>query len=79
MIAAICGLKAGEFVHTLGDAHLYANHFEQARAQLGQAGRELVQNDWHRDAHRQAYEQIHPLSAHKWQRSYALTAHRKQY
>ena len=35
MIAVICGLKAGEFVHTLGDAHLYANHFEQARAQLG--------------------------------------------
>ena len=34
MIAAICGLKAGEFIHTLGDAHLYANHFEQARAQL---------------------------------------------
>ena len=35
MIAAICGLKACEFVHTLGDAHLYANHFEQARVQLG--------------------------------------------
>jgi thymidylate synthase len=35
MIAAICGLKAGEFVHTLGDGHLYANHFEQARTQLG--------------------------------------------
>ena len=35
MIATICGLKAGEFVHTLGDAHLYANHIEQARAQLG--------------------------------------------
>ena len=34
MIAAICGLKAGEFVHTFGDAHLYANHFEQARRQL---------------------------------------------
>jgi thymidylate synthase len=34
MIATICGLEAGEFIHTLGDAHLYANHFEQARAQL---------------------------------------------
>ena len=34
MIAAVTGLKAGEFVHTLGDAHLYANHFDQARAQL---------------------------------------------
>jgi thymidylate synthase len=34
MVAAICDLKAGEFVHTFGDAHLYANHFEQARTQL---------------------------------------------
>ncbi|MEC8270071.1 MAG: thymidylate synthase, partial [Pseudomonadota bacterium] len=31
MIAAVCGLKPGTFVHTLGDAHLYANHFDQAR------------------------------------------------
>ena len=34
MIAAVCDLKAGTFVHTLGDAHLYSNHFEQARLQL---------------------------------------------
>jgi len=34
LIAAISGLKPGEFVHTLGDAHLYANHFDQAREQL---------------------------------------------
>ena len=34
MIAAVCGLKLGEFVHTLGDAHLYNNHFDQARLQL---------------------------------------------
>lgn len=34
MIAQVTGLKAGDFVHTLGDAHLYSNHFEQARAQL---------------------------------------------
>lgn len=34
MIASISGLRAGEFVHTLGDAHLYANHFDQAREQL---------------------------------------------
>ncbi|MAW85878.1 MAG: thymidylate synthase [Phyllobacteriaceae bacterium] len=34
MIAQVCGLKAGEFVHTLGDAHLYHNHFDQARLQL---------------------------------------------
>ena len=34
MIANICGLKVGEFVHTLGDAHLYTNHLEQAEEQL---------------------------------------------
>lgn len=34
MIAQVCGLKVGDFIHTLGDAHLYSNHFEQARYQL---------------------------------------------
>lgn len=34
MVAQVCGLKLGEFVHTLGDAHLYSNHFEQAKEQL---------------------------------------------
>jgi thymidylate synthase len=34
MIAQVAGLKAGEFVHTLGDAHLYLNHLDQAREQL---------------------------------------------
>jgi thymidylate synthase len=34
MIAHVSGLKPGEFVHTLGDAHLYSNHLEQAREQL---------------------------------------------
>lgn len=34
MIAQVSGLKVGDFVHTLGDAHLYKNHFEQAREQL---------------------------------------------
>ena len=34
MIAQVCGLKAGEFVHTMGDAHLYSNHLEQAAQQL---------------------------------------------
>ena len=34
MIAQVCGLQPGEFVHTLGDAHLYRNHLEQARLQL---------------------------------------------
>jgi len=34
MVAQVCGLEPGEFVHTLGDAHLYSNHLEQARLQL---------------------------------------------
>lgn len=34
MIAVICDLESGTFVHTLGDAHIYANHFDQARLQL---------------------------------------------
>lgn len=34
MVAQVTGLKPGDFIHTLGDAHLYANHFEQAREQL---------------------------------------------
>jgi thymidylate synthase len=34
MVAQVCGLKPGEFVHAFGDLHLYANHLEQARLQL---------------------------------------------
>lgn len=34
MVAQVCNLKPGEFVHTLGDAHLYSNHIEQAKLQL---------------------------------------------
>ncbi len=34
MIAQACGLAPGEFIHTLGDAHLYVNHLEQAKLQL---------------------------------------------
>ena len=34
MVAQVAGLKAGEFVHTLGDAHIYYNHFEQVKEQL---------------------------------------------
>ncbi|WP_375649769.1 thymidylate synthase [Bartonella sp. OT172YNZD] len=34
MIAQVSGLKVGDFIHTLGDAHLYSNHFEQAKYQL---------------------------------------------
>ncbi len=41
MLAQVTGLKPGEFVHTLGDAHLYTNHLEQARTQLSREPRLL--------------------------------------
>ena len=41
MLAQVCGYRPGDFVHTLGDAHLYRNHFEQARLQLGREPRPL--------------------------------------
>jgi thymidylate synthase len=41
MVAQVCGLKPGEFVHSLGDAHLYLNHLEQAKEQLGRAPRAM--------------------------------------
>lgn len=37
MIAQVCGLKSGEFVHTLGDTHIYHNHFEQVKEQLSRS------------------------------------------
>ena len=41
MVAQVCGLGVGDFVHTLGDAHLYSNHFQQAREQLSRSPRAL--------------------------------------
>lgn len=41
MVAQVTGLQPGEFVHTFGDAHLYSNHFEQARLQLQREPRAL--------------------------------------
>jgi thymidylate synthase len=41
MVAQVTGLEPGEFIHTLGDAHLYSNHVEQARAQLSRTPRPL--------------------------------------
>ena len=41
MMAQVCGLKAGDFVHTTGDTHLYLNHLEQARLQLTRQPRPL--------------------------------------
>jgi thymidylate synthase len=41
MVAHVTGLKAGEFIHTLGDAHLYLNHLDQADEQLKRAPKPL--------------------------------------
>nr|WP_321456350.1 thymidylate synthase [uncultured Cohaesibacter sp.] len=41
MVAQVCDLEPGDFVHSLGDAHLYSNHFEQARLQLTRDPRPL--------------------------------------
>lgn len=41
MVAQICGLELGEFVHTIGDAHIYSNHIEQVKLQLSREPRPL--------------------------------------
>ena len=41
MVAQVCDLELGEFIHTLGDAHIYSNHFEQTELQLSRKPRPL--------------------------------------
>ena len=41
MIAQVCGLEAGEFIHTMGDAHIYTNHVEQIKLQLSREPKKL--------------------------------------
>ena len=43
MVAQVCGLKPGEFVHTLGDAHIYANHMDQCKLQMSREPKALPQ------------------------------------
>jgi thymidylate synthase len=59
MVAQACGLEGGDFVHTFGDVHLYANHLEQARLQLSREPRPLPRlrlNPEVRDIHAFRYE-----------------------
>lgn len=49
MIAQVCDLEVGDFVHTLGDAHLYSNHFEQVKTQLERTPRALPKLSIKRD------------------------------
>ncbi len=51
MVAQVCGLRPGDFVHTLGDAHLYINHLDQARLQLGREPRPLPVMQINADIH----------------------------
>ena len=51
MVAQVCRLQPGEFIHTLGDAHLYSNHLEQAREQLTREPRPLPSMRINPDVH----------------------------
>jgi thymidylate synthase len=64
MVAQVCGLRAGEFVHTFGDLHLYANHLDQAREQLSREPRALPRmklNPEIKDIHGFRYEDFELL------------------
>ena len=65
MVAQVCGLKPGTFVHTFGDLHLYSNHVEQAKLQLSREPRPLPQlqlNPEVRDIHQFRFEDFQILN-----------------
>jgi thymidylate synthase len=67
MVAQVCGLRPGEFIHTFGDLHLYANHLEQAREQLTREPRPLPRmqlNPRVKDIHGFRYEDFELLGYH---------------
>lgn len=49
MMASVCGLRPGDFIHTLGDAHIYTNHIEQVKLQLSREPRPLPRMGFVRD------------------------------
>lgn len=51
MMAQVCGLKYGEFVHTFGDAHIYSNHMEQVNLQLSREPRPLPKMNLNPEIH----------------------------
>ncbi|MCB1568824.1 MAG: thymidylate synthase, partial [Xanthomonadales bacterium] len=69
LVAQACGLGVGDFVHTLGDAHLYSNHLEQAREQLARTPKPLPRlrlNPEVRDLFAFSGEDIHFDSYESW-------------
>jgi thymidylate synthase len=69
MIAQVCGLERGDFVHTFGDLHLYSNHIEQAREQLARTPRALPRLALNPDVPSIfdfRYEDIHVLDYDPW-------------
>jgi thymidylate synthase len=69
MVAQVCDLQPGEFIHTFGDAHLYQNHLEQAQTQLSREPRSLPRmqlNPEVRDLFAFRYEDFTLLDYHPW-------------
>jgi len=65
MMAQVCELKPGDFIHTLGDAHIYTNHLDQVRLQLTRSPRQLphmIINPEIKDIFRFSYEDFHLTS-----------------